>query len=442
MKKWLSLLAVSLLILTVFLAGCSNDQSKKASGGKGKIEISFWHSMSGDSGKALEEIVDDFNKKSKTIHVKAVYQGSYTDMLNKLKAVGGGGSSDVPAVMNTYGPATVYMAKSDFITPMYKLMEKHHFDTSKLIDNVYKHYEVDGKLYSMPFSASNAVLFYNKDMFKKAGLDPNKPPQTFSDIKKAAEKLTVKKNGKTQVYGYSMATIGWFFEEYLANQNALYVDNENGRKGTPTKAVVNEEPGVKVFEWLNDMNKEGIFKNFGRKYDDPRGAFYSGQLAMFVDSSANTRQNIKNSPFKVGTGFYPVADGVEPHGLTVGGNQNWITNKVSEKKQDAAFEFVKYLASPEVQSKWDAATGYFPVTSEANNIGELKKAYDQYPQMKVAVDQLNATKLTPATEGPNIEIYEESRGIIEDALEKMYQGTSPKKVLDEANQKITDALNK
>ncbi|TCP24084.1 carbohydrate ABC transporter substrate-binding protein (CUT1 family) [Scopulibacillus darangshiensis] len=442
MKRTISIFASLLLVVVLGLSGCSNDQHSSGKANSGKTEIAFWHSISGDNGKALEKIVEAFNKQSKDVHVKPVYQGSYTDLLNKIQAAGGGGSNEMPAVMNTYGPATNYVANSDFITPMYQFIKKDNFDISKIVKNVSAHYEVNGKLYSMPFSASNAVMFYNKDMFKKAGLDPNDPPNTYSEIKKAAEKLTVKKDGKTMTYGFSMATIGWFFEELLANQNALYVNNENGRSGKPTKALVNEEPGLKAFKWLNDMNKEGVFKNYGRKYDAPRAAFYSGQLAMFVDSSANTRQNIKNAPFEVGAAYYPAADDAPPHGSTVGGNQNWITNKVSKKKQEAAWEFVKYLVKPEVQAEWDAATGYFPVTTDATHVDELKNVYQKYPQMKVAVDQLNDTKLGPATEGPLMDIYEESRGIIEDALEKMYQGTAPQKALDDAAKRIDQALKK
>lgn len=436
MKKFIGVFIAMLLLLSLGLAGCSNSGSKDTASKKGKVEVDFWHAMSGDNGKVLQGIVDDFNKQSKDVYVKAIYQGSYDDALSKLRAVGG--SDQAPALVQTFEIGTKYMSTSGFVTPMQKFIDKDKFDTSKLEKNILDYYTIDGKLYSMPFNTSNAVMFYNKDMFKKAGLDPNKPPRTFSEVEGAAKKLT--KKGKT--HGYTNATIGWFFEELMANQNALYLNNDNGRKGDATKSLVNSDAGLKIFNWLNDMNKAGTFKNYGNQWEDPRGPFFAQQVGMYLDSTANTAEVIKNSPFDVGTAPLPVPDGTDPQGVIVGGASLWITNKVSEKKQDAAWEFIKYLTQSKVQAKWAAGTGYFPISPEAYNEPELKKIYDKYPQYKVAVKQLEDTKSTPATQGALTTIMPESRKIIESALEKMYQGTDPKKALDEAAKQIDQALSK
>src|SRR5699024_5386002 len=123
---------------------------------------------------------------------------------------------------------------------------------------------------------------------------------TFSEMTEAAEKLS-----EVTDYGFTMATIGWFVEQLLANSNALYLDNDNGRSGDATEALVNSEEGYAIFEWLDEMNKAGTFTNYGSAWDDPRGPFFAGQVAMYFDSTANVSSVIDNSAHEVGTAFLP-----------------------------------------------------------------------------------------------------------------------------------------
>ncbi|MDY0406381.1 ABC transporter substrate-binding protein [Virgibacillus sp. 179-BFC.A HS] len=435
MKKFFGEFILFIAFVLV-LAGCSNDNKDGGTStgdSSGKKEIAFWHAMSGDNGKALEDIVDKFNEQSDDVHVKAVYQGSYDEELSKLRAVGG--SNEAPALVQIFEIGTKYMSESGFITPMQDFIDKDNFDTSKLESNILSYYTLDDKLYSMPFNTSNAVMFYNKDKFKEAGLDPDNPPKTFSEVKDAAEKLA--KDGD---YGFTMATIGWFVEQLMANQGALYLDNDNGRSGDATKSLINSDEGVAIFKWLDEMNKAGTFKNYGSDWEDPRAPFFAGQVGMYFDSTANTAEVIKNSSFDVGTAPLPGADDKDRQGLIVGGASLWITNQVPKEDQDAAWEFVKFVTKPDIQAQWAASTGYFPITPDAYDEDVLKKKYDENPQFKVAVDQLENTKVSPATQGPLTTVMPEARKIIESALGELYEGGDPKKVLDNAAKKITDAL--
>lgn len=434
LKKFIQSFVV-LFLLSFVLMACSNDDQASSSSNSGdKTTISFWHAMSGDNGKALEDIVDKFNEQSDSVKVEAVYQGSYDDSLSKLRAVGG--SKEAPAIVQVFEIGTKYMKESDFITPMQKFIDEDDFDISVLEENILSYYTIDDQLYSMPFNTSNAVMFYNKDMFKEAGLDPNNPPQTFSEVKEAAEKLA---DGE-KTFGFTMGTIGWFFEQLMANQGALYLDNDNGRSGDATEAVVNSEEGLKIFTWLDDMNKAKTFKNYGSNWEDPRSPFFAGQVGMYLDSTANTAEVIKNSPFEVGSAPLPVPDGVDPQGVIVGGASLWITNQVSEEEQKAAWEFVKFMTKADVQAEWAAATGYFPITPAAYEEDVLKEVYDEYPQYLTAVKQLEDTQVTPATSGALTTVMPEARKIIETALGEMYEGKDPKEALDEAAEKITNAL--
>ena len=450
MRRFLKGVSI-LLVIVLVLAACgggtnnndnnnngnnNNNTNNNGSGEAntdGKQEIAFWHAMSGDNGEALEAIVDKFNEDSDDIHIEAIYQGSYDDSLTKLRAVGG--SDEAPAIVQVFEIGTKYMSESGFITPMQEFIDADDFDISQLEENILNYYTLDDELHSMPFNASNAVMYYNKDLFEEAGLDPENPPSTFDEMVEAAEKLS-----EVTDYGFTMATIGWFIEQLLANSGALYLDNDNGRSGDATEAVLNSEEGYAIFEWLNEMNEAGTFTNYGSAWDDPRGPFFAGQVGMYFDSTANVRHVIRNSEHEVGTAYLPSPDG-NPEGLIIGGASVWITNQVSEEEQDAAWEFVKFLTEPEVQAEWAAETGYFPITPAAYEEDVLKEIYEEFPQMTTAVNQLEDTNPSPATYGPLTEIMPEARKIVETALGEMYEGKDPREALDEAVEKITEALD-
>lgn len=428
---------VFLFVCSLVLTACTNSENNDTSSDDsddGKTKVQFWHSMSDDNGDALEDIVDDFNEQSDDVEVEATYQGSYDDSMAKLRAVGD--SDEAPALVQVYEIGTKYMSESDFITPMQDFVDEHDFDLDQLDENIVNYYTVDDELNSMPFNSSNAVMFYNKDMFEEAGLDPDDPPQTFSEMEDAAKKLT-----DDDTYGFSFATIGWFMEELLANSEAPYLDNENGREDDPTEAVINSEEGYEIFNWVNDMYEDDTFKNYGSDWEDPRGPFFSEQLGMYLDSTANTAEVIKNSDFDVGTAFLPSPDGTDPHGLIIGGASTWMTNKVSEEEQEAAWEFVEYTTQADVQAQWAADTGYFPTNSDSYDEEELEDVYDEYPQYLTAVDQLEETTVSPETAGPLTETLPEAREIVETALGEMYDGEDPKEALDKAAEDITNELD-
>ncbi|MGV2939726.1 ABC transporter substrate-binding protein [Mesobacillus sp. LC4] len=434
-KKFRWFLVISATFSLLVMSACSNDASKgddkdkeKDGGTKSgeKTEISFWHAMSGPGQEALDGIVADFNNSQDKVVVNAEFQGTYEEALTKLRSVGG--TDNAPAIMQVFEVGTKYMIESGFIEPMQTFIDKDNYDLSQLEENILNYYKVDGKLYSMPFNSSTPVMIYNKDAFKEAGLDSESPPQTFSEVKAAAEKLT-KKNER---FGFSMLTYGWFFEQLVATQGGLYVDNDNGRSDDATKAVFNGEEGLRVFKFLDDMNKAGTFGNYGTNWDDIRAAFQTGKVAMYMDSSAGVAGAINNSSFDVGVAFIPYPDEVERQGVAIGGASLWMSKGIGDDKQQAAWEFMKFLASPESQAKWHIGTGYFAINPAAYEEDIVKKEWEKYPQFKVTVDQLQDTKPSFATQGALISVFPESRQQVVTALENMYQGTPPQEALDQA----------
>lgn len=433
MRKFYKVLFTVSLLLVIVLAGCGKKDDDKTGEDGDKTVLNLWFSLSGENGKNFEEIIDDYNKQSDSYKINPVYQGSYTDTITKIRAVG---ESEAPALLMASGTNRKYLAERDYIVPVQKFIDEEDFDLSSINENVINRYTLDEKLYSMPFSASNAIMFYNKDMFEEVGLDPENPPKTFSDIEEVAQKI----KDETGNIGFSMATIGWYFEQLLVNQGALYLDNENGFTGEPTETLINGPEGIEIFEWLDRMNKAGTFRNYGSNWEDPRAPFLAGELGIYFDSSANVRHMVDDAPFEIGTAALPVPDGVEPNGAQVGGNSIYITDKIPEEHQAGAWDFLKYLVSAPVQAKWAAATGYIPITEAATEEDVLKETLEEYPQMLTAVEVNEYTPAEPSTSGPLSDEGEEFRTIVETAQEQVYEGEDPKTALDNAAQKINDLL--
>ncbi|MFC5447380.1 ABC transporter substrate-binding protein [Paenibacillus aestuarii] len=400
------------------------------------VKVIWWHSMSGELGKAVDKLVADFNAAHKDVQVEAVFQGTYDESLNKMKA-----SMDTksgPSLIQVYEIGSRFMIDSKAITPMQNFIDADKFDISQLEENILNYYSFDKKLYSMPFNTSNPILYYNKDMFKAAGLDPEKPPTTYEDVAAAAQKLS--KDGKS---GASFAIYGWFMEQFFANQGIEYLNNGNGRTGAATEALVNNDAGVKTLTWWKQMVDNKSASNLGRKTDDTKKAFLAGQVGMTLDSTASLRGIVSGAEgkFQVGTAFLPKPAGAGDGGVVVGGASLYILNNKSEAEQKGAWEFIKYLTTPQVQAYWSVNTGYFPITKKAYDEQLMKDNMTKYPQFKTAVDQLHATKASTATQGAVMGVFPEARQIVEGAIEEALAGKkSPKDALDGAAKSITDKI--
>mgnify|MGYP000905303113 CR=1 FL=1 len=416
----------------------SASAAPSSSGGRssGPINVTFWHSMGGEVGKAVDHLVEEFNKSRSDIRVEAIYQGTYDESLSKMKTALGSGAG--PTIVQVYEIGSRFMIDSHAVTPMQKFIDADNFDLSQLEENILGYYTIDGQLYSMPFNTSNPILYYNKTLFREAGLDPDNPPRTFSEVKKAAEALT--KNG---VYGASFAIYGWFMEQLFAVQGQEYVDNGNGREELATRSRLAGEAGVTVMNWWKDMIDSNVMLNLGRSTADTKTAFYSGQVAMILDSTAALRGIVDTvgDSFEVGTGFLPRPDGAEDGGVIVGGASLYILNDRPEEEQRAAWEFIKFVVSPEQQAYWHVNSGYFPVTKAAYDQQLVKENMENFPQFKTAVDQLHQSKLNNATKGALMGIFPEARQIVEQTMEEIVNGAKPvEQALADAEKEITEKI--
>ncbi|CAM4473247.1 ABC transporter substrate-binding protein [Paenibacillus tarimensis] len=453
------LLPLVTAVMLVFLAACSGNNNagtntntsgnavgasaQPSEGGaepadsKDPVKVVWWHSMGGELGKVVTKLVADFNASQSDVVVEEIYQGTYDESLNKMKA--SLGSDSGPTMIQVYEIGSRFMIDSKAITPVQNFIDAEGYDLSQLEENIINYYTFDGKLNSMPFNTSNPILYYNKTMFKEAGLDPENPPKTFEEVKTAAEALS--KNGKT---GASFAIYGWFMEQFFANQGAEYVNNGNGRTEPATESVLNTEAGVKTLTWWKDLVDNKLAMNLGRKTDETKKAFAAGQIAMTLDSTASLRGIVDGvgGAFEVGTAFLPKPADAPEGGVIVGGASLWVLNNKSDEEQKAAWEFIKYMAKPETQAQWHINTGYFPITKKAYDEAVVKENMEKYPQFQTAVDQLHATAASKATQGAVMGVFPEARQIVEDAIEQALTGQKdPQKALDDAAKAITDKIS-
>ncbi|MDQ0902156.1 MULTISPECIES: ABC transporter substrate-binding protein [unclassified Paenibacillus] len=444
------LTGLALTATMVFLAACSvnmgeSTESKKPETTKSgaAVEISgtkkvvFWHAMGGANTKVVDQLVANYNASQNKIKVEAVYQGNYDDLLSKLKA--SMGTSEGPSVVQMYEIGSRFMIDSKAITPMQNFIDADKWDLSQLEPNIAGYYTLGGKLYSMPFNTSNPVLYYNKDLFKAAGLDPAKPPKTFEELKAAADAIT--KTGKAT--GANFAIYGWFMEQLFANQGAEYVNNGNGRSSMATQSQVNSEAGVKVLTWWKDLVDTKAANNLGRKTDDSKKAFSAGQVGMILESTAQVKGLVDSASgkFEVGTGFLPKPADAKEGGVVVGGASLWVMNNRSDDEQKSTWDFIKFLTSPKEQAYWHVNTGYFPITKKAYDEDIVKENLKKFPQFQTAIDQLHQTKMNPATQGAVMGVFPEARQIVEGAIEEVLNNKkSPKEALDAAEKEITSKI--
>lgn len=451
MKKQI-LLSSLMVLLVVFLAACSSGESSSeaeaetatdtgsTSGTTENSEkqvVTFWHSMGGAGQEALNAIVESYNSSQDDIEVNAEYQGTYDESLTKFNAVAG--SDSAPTMIQTFEIGTRAMINSGQITPIQEFIDGDGYDMSGLEENITNYYSLDGTFYSMPFNSSTPVMYYNKDAFKAAGLDPEAAPETFEEIIEA-NKAIAKAN--PDMKGFALQAYGWLWEQLLANQGALLLNNDNGRSDTPTEIGWSEEEGKSIFNWVKQMVDDGTFANYGTNGDNMVAGFLAGDVAMFLQSSASSRDVIDNAPFEVGIAYLPHPEAKERQGVVIGGASLWMIDSKPEEEKKAAWEFMKYLQTPEVQANWHVGTGYFAINPSAYNEQVVKDAYAEKPQLQVTVDQLQHTKSSYSTQGALMDMLPEGRKIMETALETVYNGGEVDSAYNTAVEQFNAAIKK
>ena len=394
--------------------------------------ISFWHSMGGVNGQAIDTLVQKFNDENEYgITVEAEYQGSYDDALNKLKSaqIGNMGAD----LVQVYEIGTRFMIESGWIVPMQSMVNADEYDTSVLEPNLAAYYTINDMLYSMPFNSSTPLMYYNKDMFDAAGI--TEIPDSLEAIAQIGDKLL--DSGAQEVM--SLGIYGWFFEQFIGKQGLEYANNGNGRTEAAT-AVAFDENGAAaniLNEWKN-LYDLGYAPNVGKGGDAGLADFSAGKSAITLGSTASLKQILQDvdGKLEVGTAYFPKVKSTDEGGVSIGGASLWALDNNDPRKLRATWEFVKFLISPESQAFWNAETGYFPVNVDAHDEDVFKENIEKYPQFETAIDQLHDS--APQYAGALLSVFSEARAIVESEIESMLNGNE---TVDEAVDSMASQIN-
>jgi sn-glycerol 3-phosphate transport system substrate-binding protein len=407
-----------------------------------QVEITWWHSMSGALGEWVNGLANDFNASQKAYKVTPVFKGTYPESMSAAIAAFRAGNA--PHVLQVFevGTATM-MASKGAIKPVAQLMKEAgaKFDPAAYVPAVAGYYTApNGQMLSLPFNSSTTVFHYNKDAFKAAGLDPEKPPLTWPEVVRAA--ATLKANGHKCPFTTSWQS--WTqLESFSAWHNVEYATKRNGFNGLDTRLAITTPLHVRHIENLANMAQQGLFVYKGRN-NAADATFVSGECAMTTGSSALYGNIKRNAKFAAGIStlpYYPDVAGA-PQNTVIGGASLWVMSgkKADEYKGVAAF--FQYLSDAEVQAKSHQGTGYLPITSAAFGITEKSGFYKQNPGTDVSVTQM-IRKTTDKSRGIRLGNFVQIRTITDEELEQVWAGKkSAKDALAEIKKRSDEQLER
>ncbi len=396
-----------------------------------QTSIEFWHAMGGKNGEITQKVCDMFNESQKAVKVVPVFKGSYADTMNAGIAAFRAGKP--PTILQVYevGTATMMAAKGA-IKPVYQLMKEQGepFDPKVYIPTITGYYSTSkGEMLSMPFNSSTSVMYYNKDAFRKAGLDPEKPPKTWPEFFDIAKKL----KAAGYEYGFTTNWISWIqLENFSAWHNVPFGTKSNGFDGLDTQLVFNSPLQIKHFTNMADAAKEGIFVYGGRE-NKANSLFTSGKVPLHFESIGGYGAMKATCKFDFGVGqlpYYPEVAGA-PQNSIIGGASLWVMGKKSAAEYKAAAKFFTFISKPETQAFWHQQTGYLPITKAAYELSKQQGFYKTNPGPETAIQQLLNKPPTTNTLGIRFGFMSQIRTIEDEQWEAILNGkVSVKEGLD------------
>ncbi len=407
------------------------------------VEITFWHAMTGNNGKVVTGLVQAFNDSHSDIHVTEQNKGSsYNDALNNVIAASQ--QKQGPNIAQIFDLGTPLAIDSGFFVPIESLLTPDQLKGIKddVVGPVLSYFSIGGKLYSMPWNNSNPLLYYNKDMFKAAGLDSNKAPATWQEVEQTCAKIMAANAAPNCI---TMQIYGWYVEQWMALQGAELANNGNGREGRATETNLTSDAAKAIMNWWKGLADKKYWISTGKPEDGTgsKQIFASKQAAMIVDSTAalgGLTKNAADAGFELGTGFMPTNADVPRVGPIVGGASLWVGAGHPDEENKAAATFILWLLAPEQMAKWHQGTGYLPITKSAQKLLEGTDYFTKNPGQRTAIDQLNAGKQTSATAGAIMGPFPQIRTIVDQAIIQVTSGGNVDDVLKDAKTKADAAL--
>lgn len=406
-------------------------------------EISWWHAMGGELGAKLEEIVAGYNASQDKYKVVPTFKGTYPEtMTAAIAAFRAGEQPDIVQVFEV-GTGTMMAAKGA-VYPVYELMKDAgaKFDPKDYLPAVVGYYsDTEGNMLSLPFNSSTPIFYYNKDVFKKAGLDPETAPKTWEEVESFSKKIMESGAAKC---GFTTGWVSWVqLENLSAWHNQPIGTLQNGFGGLDSKLTVNGPVQVKHWENLKKWQDAGVFQ-----YGGPTGGndappkFYSQECAMYMNSSASRAGVLLNAKdFQVGFGMLPYYSDVQgaPQNSIIGGATLWVLKGHDAEQYKGVADFFTYLSSAKVQADWHQYSGYLPITQAAYDLGKSQGYYEKNPGSDVAIKQMTLNAPTENSKGLRFGNYVQIRTVIDEEFQELLAG---KKTAQQALDAVVERGNK
>lgn len=404
-------------------------------------ELRFWHSMSGAAGNEVVQLASRFNASQRSYRVVPEFKGSYEDSLDA--GVAALRTRAAPHIIQIFDAGTATMvAARGAVKPLYQLMAEagEKFDAHAYMPAVSSYYlDGHGKLLSLPFNSSTAVFFYNKDVFRKAGIDPEQPLKTWRDVQVAA--LKVRDTGSAPC-AYTTDWQSWILVENLsAWHNEPLATRNNGFGGADARLNFNGELLMRHIGLMSSWMKSGLFTYAGRATEG-EAKFASGECAMVTASSSSYASLAKSAPFAFAVSPLPYYDEFRgaPYNTIIRGASLWVPAGKKSSEYKGVAKFFSFISRPEVQAEWNRQTGYLPNTLAAYELLRTQGYADRGAE--IAVNEMSR-KLGPFSRGVRLASFYRIRTVIDEELEAVWHQTkTPKEALDSAVERGNDLLRR
>lgn len=380
----------ALLAVLGLLLGPALSRSAGAVAQGDKIEVTFWNYWDGTNGEAIQALVDRYNREHPNVAVENVFVG-FDDLLPKLQAAAAGGDApDLAAADLIWMPK---LARSGAVVALDDYVGRAGLALGDVYPALLNAGRYEGQTYGLPVSTNNLQLFYNKELFARAGLDPNTPPTTWDELRRMAQQCT---DANAGVYGMELFTepgegLTWQYQVYLWQAGGEFLTDDLSR------AAFNSPAGERALQFWVDLLQTDKSAPLA-----PWGQFGQGTACMAMDGSWMVGGMTAEPPFDFGTAAMPIPSDGQP--ATNMGGEQLVVFETTPEEQQAAFDVVAWLTSPEVQVEWDKQTGFTPIREAvATSPDYLAYVTENLPALLPFVEnQENARNRPPVPNYPEI----------------------------------------
>ncbi|GAA0367613.1 sn-glycerol 3-phosphate transport system substrate-binding protein [Bacillus horti] len=413
---------IVLVLFTLALAGCSTGSSSQS----GQVELEFYFpvAVGGPITKIVDDMVAEFHEQHEDIKVTPIFAGSYAETMTKvLTAVQGNNSPDLGVLFSIDLHTLLSLDAIEKLNP--------HFEQSYLNDffpGFMSNSQIGEDVWSIPFQRSTIVLYYNKDAFREAGLDPEQPPTNWDELLAYSEQLT--ENGR---WGLEIPSTGyqyWMFQalalQASGGQNIMSADG--------TEVYFDTPENLEALEFYVDLgSKHNVMPQGIIEWATVPSDFISGNTAMMFHTTGNLTRVKEEADFEFGVAYLPAK---KDHGTPTGGGNIYMFKDIPDENKEAAVKFIEFLTEPARVAQWSMDTGYVATRQSAYDTDELQSYVDEFPEAKVALDQLEYADSELST-------FENGRvqKILNDALQAALTGSiSPEEALKRAQNEADEVL--